>query len=102
MNETDECKDDMKKFHKHGIDAMFADAVRGDGEAFHCHCAKHCAPRIARVTLDQLSCGVGIWTTQGFEYRHKQSNHAYERKTNGKGNCCKNVLKGLHCMVMRS
>ena len=64
LNETDECKDDMKKFHKHGIDAMFADAVRGDGEAFHCHCAKHYAPRIASVTLDQLSCGVGFWTMQ--------------------------------------
>ena len=89
-------------FCKHGIDPVLTDAVRGDREAFHFHCAKCHASTILRATLDRLICGAGVWTTQGFEHRIKQSNCIYEKKTNGKGNCCKQVLKGLHHRFIRT
>ena len=44
------------------------------------------APIVASATLDQLSCGVGIWTMQGFENISKQIKHVCESKTNGKVN----------------
>ena len=50
-NNIDEYEFDMTKFYKHGADALFADAVRGDSETFYCHCAKHCVLRIACTTL---------------------------------------------------
>jgi len=33
---------------------------------------------------------------QGFEYRNKESKYVYASKTNGKGNCCMQVLKGMY------
>ena len=92
----------MSKFYEHVIDTTFTYTVRGDDETFYCHCAKHYAPRIARVTLDQLNCGISIWTMQAFEHTNKQSKHFYESKTNGEGNCCKQVLRGLHQRFMSS
>ena len=84
------------------MDTMFTDSVRGNGDIFYCNCAKNCVPRIVRVTLDQLSCGIGIWTMKGFENRNKQSKNFYKRKTNGKCNCCEQVLKGLRHRFMCS
>ena len=75
---------------------MFANTYVGDRETFYLHCAKYHAPRIARDTLEVLDCGVGIWTMQGFEHRNKESKHVYSCKTNGKGNCCKQVLTAMH------
>ena len=95
LNEIKEYECNMSKFYEYGIDTIFTDTVRSDGEIFYCYCAKCCVPRIARVILDKLNCGVGIWTMQGFEHWNKQSKHIYENKTNGKGNCYKQVLRGL-------
>ena len=33
---------------------------------------------------------------QGFEHRNKESKHVCSNKTNGKGNCCKQVLKAMY------
>ena len=101
LNEIDECKDNVKKFREHGMCTMFDDAVRGDGFFYH-HCANHCVPKIVRVTLNQLNCSVGVWTTQVFYHRNKQRKHICERKTNGEGNGCKQVLKELNYRFMRS
>ena len=51
---------------------------------------------MARWILDNLGYGVGIWTMQGFEHRNKKFKFVYSHKTNGKGNCCLQVLKGMH------
>ena len=87
-------------FYEHSMDTMFTDVDRSDGETFYYHCDKFYVPMIARMTLDQLICGIGAWIIQGFECRNKQSKHVYERKTNGKVNCCEQVLKGLHHMFV--
>ena len=57
---------------------------------------KYHVPRIDRITLNILGCGVEIWTMQGVEHRNKQSKHACSHKKNGKGNFCKQVLKVMH------
>ena len=75
---------------------MLTNAVKGDRETFHCHVVKHWAPNMARWTLDNLGCGVGIWTMQSSEHRSKKSKFFYSNKTNGKVNCSRQVLKGLH------
>ena len=83
-------------FYKYGRDTIFTNTYVGDGETFYLHCAKFHVPRIARDALEVLGCGVGIWTMQGFEHRNKESKCVYSNKTNGKGNCCKQVLKAMH------
>ena len=41
LNEIDEHECNLNKFYKQDIDTTLKTAVRGDGEAFYCHCAKH-------------------------------------------------------------
>ena len=96
MEEIQDYEMKMNTFYYHGSFCIFTNTVKGDGETFYCHIAKHWIPNMARWTLDNLGCGVGIWTMQGFEHRNKQSKFVYAHKTNGKGNCCLQVLKGLH------
>ena len=38
---------------------------------------------------------------QGFEHRNKESKPAHSNKTNGKGNCCKQVLKAMRHEVYK-
>ena len=59
-------------------------------------------PRVARNTLDMLGCGVGIHTMQWFEHRNKESKQAYSHETNGNRNCCKQVLKAMHCTFLNN
>ena len=73
MQETKYHELNIDTFHTHGTSIMLTNAVKGGGEAFHYHCAKNFVPRLAKETLEQLRCGVGDWTVQGFEHRSKQS-----------------------------
>ena len=52
--------------------------------------------RITKENLKELGCGAGVWTMQGFECRNKQSRHVCDAKANGKVNCCRQALNGLH------
>ena len=68
LKETKDYELNINKFHAHGTNTVFYDAVKGDGETFYCHCAKHVVPRITKETLKKLGRGVGTWTMQGLEY----------------------------------
>ena len=81
----------MNLFYKHGKNIIFTNTYVGYGETFYLHCAKYNESRNSRNTLDMLGCGVGIWSMQVFEYRNKESEYFHSHKTNGKGNCCKQV-----------
>ena len=45
----------------------------GDDETFYLHVLRFYLPQIATKTLDEMQCGLGIYTMQGFEHRYKQS-----------------------------
>ena len=96
MEDIIEYENNINKFYYHGSFTIFTNTTLGDGETFYCHISKHWVPRLAKWTVNNLGCGIGLWTMQGFEHRNKQSKYLHARKTNGKGNCCVQVLKGLH------
>ena len=81
---------------------MLINTAQGDGEPFYFYMVKHHVPRIACNTLHKFNCSVGLWTMQGFEHRNKQSKFIYLHKTNGEGNYCMQVLKGLHRLFLTS
>ena len=91
-----EYENNMMLFYHHGSFGLHTNSTLGDGETFYSHVAKHYVPRMARWTLEHLGYGVWLWTMQGFEHRNKESKHVHAHKTNGKGNCCMQVLKGMH------
>ena len=88
MEDAKEHENNVNEFYHHGSFAIFANSTLGDGETFYCHVSKHWVPRLAKWTVSDLGCGVGLWTMQGFEHRNKQSKHSHSHETNGKGNCC--------------
>ena len=96
LDEISTYETNIDLFYEHGAFCLFTNSILGDGETFYAHVAKFYVPRMARWTLTNLKCGVGIWTMQGFEHRNKESKYVYANKTNGKGNCCMQVLKGVH------
>ena len=97
LEKIETCMSNANLFHKYGKDTMFANTCVSDGETFYSYCAKFHAPRIARDALDLLGFGVGIWTMQGFERMNKESKCTCSNKTNSKENCCKQILKAMHC-----
>ena len=102
LQQIEQYKIDIDLFYDYGSKSMLTNAALGDGETFYFHVAKHHVPRIAHDTLDKFNCGVGLWTMQGFEHRNKQSKFVYSHKTNRKGNCCMQALKGLHRLFLTS
>ena len=102
LQQIEQYKIDIDLFYDYGSKSILTNTVLGDGETFYFHVAKHHVPIIAHDTLDKFNCGVGLWTMQGFEHRNKQSKFVYSHKTNGKGNCCMQVLKGLHRLFLTS
>ena len=96
LDEINTHKTNIYLFFHHGSYCIFSDSIVGDDEKFYPHVAKKYLPRISKWTLDNLACGVGIWTMQGFEHRNKESKYVYANKTNGKCNFCMQVLKGMH------
>ena len=67
----------------------------GDDETFYLHVLRFYLPQIAKKTLDEHQCGLGIFTMQGFEHRNKQSKNIKKRFTNSKGNVLASILRRL-------
>ena len=52
---------------------------------FYYYVSNNHARIIEMHELEMIGHGVGVWETQGFDPRNKQSKHACAHKTNGKG-----------------
>ena len=70
----------VNQFYYHGSFTIFTNTTLGDRETFYCHIAKHWVLKIAKWKVDNLGCGDGLWTIQGFEHRNKQSKYLYSHK----------------------
>ena len=93
----------VKEFHKIGVQSFLTKDKGNPGgdETFHMHVLRFHVPKIARTTLDEDGCGVGIFTMQGHERRNKDSKNTLRRFCNGKGDILKNNMNRLcdvcHC-----
>ena len=87
----------LKEFYKAGAKIFLTKDHNnsGDNETFYLHYLRFYLPQIATKTLDELQCGLGIYTTQGFEHRNKQSKNIKKRFTNSKGIVLASILRRL-------
>ena len=52
----------MNHFYDHGLFCNFANAVLGDSKTFYCHAENHWAPGMEKWTVENLGCGISLWT----------------------------------------
>ena len=71
----EDCIVNVKEFYKIGVQSFLTKDKGNPGgdETFHMHVLRFHVPKIARTTLDEDRCGVGIFTMQGCERRNKES-----------------------------
>ena len=77
MQQIEQHKINIDLFCNYGSKSTLTNTVQGDGKIFYFYVAKHYIPRTVNDTLDKFNCSVSLWTTQGFEYRNKQSKFVY-------------------------
>ena len=86
-NEMDSFESKLKLFFTAGGKSYLTKgAVSGDDETFYMHCLRCYIPKIARTTFKDHHLGVGVFTMQGYERRHKETKQVFARHFNGKGN----------------
>ena len=70
-DEITTCEHEIAQLCEHERNNFFTDTVVRHRVTFYLHCARCHTPRIARYEFENLGCGIGTWTMQGFENRNK-------------------------------
>ena len=101
-NKLEEWENKLDEFYKAGKSTFLTKnpANPGDDETFYLHVLRFYLPKIAKITLENHSLGLGIWTMQGFERRNKESKHTLRRFSNKKENVLVPNLRRLWDIFM--
>ena len=88
-------KQNLKIFYDAGKTTYLSSALGevGEGETFYMQILRYYIPKIVGNTFQLHNLDVGIFTTQGFERRNKESKQCLQRFSKYKGNVLVNSLR---------
>ena len=84
-----------KELYDAGSKTTLTKNNKGDLETSYFHVVRYYVPQIAKECYEKYKVGIGIFTMQGFERRHKESKNTLRRFSNKKGDIVTPNLKPL-------
>ena len=67
----------------------------GGIETSYVHILRYFTGPLAKLTFEQHSVGIGVFTLQGYERRNQESKYIFVRHTNKLYDCVKQILRKL-------
>ena len=88
-------KEELQAFYKEALASFMSQETPGYSETFYIHVLRYYMPEFMKKTYGKHKMGVGIFTMEGFEYKHYSSKHVIHERSNSRGNFCMRSLKYL-------
>ena len=85
--QIEQFKKNIDSFVECGIDTYLTSVEMGDDETYYLHALKYHIPNHATQTWEDHTCGIGVFTMQGFERRNKESKNILRKFSNIKTKC---------------